>query len=140
MNTTLTNLHTTLSVSKGNLKTLQTTISSSAVLLETWTRILSQAEHNARLIADPNWEGSSEDAILAEREEAERNAKAEREREEREQRERERAMSATAFTEKTPVQSNSRLGLGRGLRGSIGGRRVAGTVGRRATYRGRGRA
>lgn len=42
-------------------QTVNTTVSNTSSLLNTWTRILSQTEHNQRLILDPSWQGASQD-------------------------------------------------------------------------------
>src|ERR1700722_16509223 len=42
-------------------QTVSRTVTSASTLLNTWTRILSQTEHNQRLILDPNWQGASQD-------------------------------------------------------------------------------
>ena len=139
MNKTLDHLHSTLSTSRQNLGTLQTTIGASSTLLDTWTRILSQTEHNARLISDPSWEGASEDLVLAERErdeEERRTREAEQRADmERERKEREKAVSAAS----SGKGEATRKGVFRGaVRGTSGRGRSA--VGRRGgVFRGRGR-
>ncbi|KFA63698.1 hypothetical protein S40285_08492 [Stachybotrys chlorohalonatus IBT 40285] len=45
----------------GNMNTVCQTVSNASTLLNTWTRILSQTEHNQRLILDPSWKGATED-------------------------------------------------------------------------------
>ncbi len=44
------------------------TVTSASTLLNTWIRILSQTEHNQRLILDPSWQGASQDAADIENE------------------------------------------------------------------------
>ena len=39
-----------------------------STLLNTWTSILSQTEHNQRLILDPSWHGASQDIVNIEKE------------------------------------------------------------------------
>ncbi|KAL2008060.1 hypothetical protein VTN00DRAFT_8042 [Thermoascus crustaceus] len=63
---------------KGNMETVSRTVSSASILLNTWTRILSQAEHNQRLILNPNWQGASQDIIDMENEAARKQQEAER--------------------------------------------------------------
>jgi len=43
------------------VKTVSRTVTSASTLLNTWIRILSQTEHNQRLILNPNWQGSVQD-------------------------------------------------------------------------------
>lgn len=43
------------------VKTVSHTVRDASTLLQTWTRILSQTEHNQRLILDPSWRGASQD-------------------------------------------------------------------------------
>ncbi|KAI1906680.1 hypothetical protein LOZ53_002377 [Ophidiomyces ophidiicola] len=46
---------------KGNMENVSRTVSSASTLLDTWTRILSQTEHNQRLILNPSWQGATQD-------------------------------------------------------------------------------
>ncbi|PQE25894.1 dash complex subunit duo1 protein [Rutstroemia sp. NJR-2017a BBW] len=57
-----------LDVARGNMDTVSRTVTSASTLLNTWTRILSQTEHNQRLILNPNWRGASQDIIDMENE------------------------------------------------------------------------
>jgi hypothetical protein len=50
------------------MKTVSRTVSSASTLLNTWIRILSQTEHNQRLILNPNWKGASADVADMENE------------------------------------------------------------------------
>ncbi|KAM3071245.1 hypothetical protein ACMFMF_007718 [Clarireedia jacksonii] len=52
-----------LDVARGNMDTVSRTVTSASTLLNTWTRILSQTEHNQRLILNPNWRGATQDII-----------------------------------------------------------------------------
>ena len=64
------------------------TVTSATSLLNTYTRILSQTEHNNRLILSPQWHGASDDLSKIENESIVRQqAKERREIEERERRE-----------------------------------------------------
>ncbi|KAI4157255.1 MAG: hypothetical protein L6R39_000715 [Caloplaca ligustica] len=45
----------------GNMHTVSRTVNDASALLNTWTRLLSQTEHNQRLILDPSWRGASQD-------------------------------------------------------------------------------
>lgn len=92
-------------------------------MLNTWTRILSQTEHNQRLILDPSWQGASQDiadieeeaqakqyaAERRETEEQERKAAAARKAEDDEKRRVEAAVRPT----KTPARGRGR-GVSRG--------------------------
>jgi hypothetical protein len=59
-----------LEKAKENVNTVKTTVNSASSLLETWTRILSQAEHNQRLILNPAWQGASQDLVDIEHEQS----------------------------------------------------------------------
>jgi hypothetical protein len=59
-----------LEKAKENVNTVKTTVNSASSLLETWTRILSQAEHNQRLILNPAWQGASQDMVDIEHEQS----------------------------------------------------------------------
>ncbi|KAJ4381939.1 hypothetical protein N0V85_008639 [Neurospora sp. IMI 360204] len=68
----------TLERAKGNMGTVNRTIHSASHLLTTWTRILSQTEHNQRLLLNPSWKGATADLIEIEAEALERQREAER--------------------------------------------------------------
>ena len=53
-------------------------MNSASTLLNTWTRILSQTEHNQRLILNPAWQGASQDQVDQEQEVYARQQAAER--------------------------------------------------------------
>lgn len=61
MNATIENLNQSLTAAKSNLQTMQTNMNSAKTLLKTWSSILSQAEHNQRLILDSRWQGATKD-------------------------------------------------------------------------------
>ncbi|KAI9368906.1 DASH complex subunit Duo1-domain-containing protein [Aspergillus egyptiacus] len=109
---------------KGNMETVSRTVDSASTLLNTWTRILSQTEHNQRLILNPNWHGASQDVADMENEEILRQQAAERrERELQQQREaaarkaeeeeRKRAASTTTRSTRGVTRGRVRSGLGR---------------------------
>ncbi|KAG7009419.1 hypothetical protein G7Y79_00002g005340 [Physcia stellaris] len=50
-----------LDKSKSNMDSLSGTVTNACTLLQTWTRILSQTEHNQRLILNPSWHGATQD-------------------------------------------------------------------------------
>ncbi|KIW65480.1 hypothetical protein PV04_07737 [Phialophora macrospora] len=71
---------------KDNMKTVNKTVSAASTLLNTWTRILSQTEHNQRLILDPSWQGVSQDIANIEEEALQKQRAAERREAEEEER------------------------------------------------------
>ncbi|GAO16308.1 hypothetical protein UVI_02016950 [Ustilaginoidea virens] len=62
------------------------TVANASNLLNTWTRILSQTEHNQRLLLHPGWKGMTEDLAEQEAEALEKKRAAERKAAEEEQR------------------------------------------------------
>ncbi|KAF5019441.1 hypothetical protein F66182_8549 [Fusarium sp. NRRL 66182] len=76
----------TLERAGGNMNTVSSTVNNASVLLNTWTRILSQTEHNQRLILDHGWKGATEDVAEQEAEAIQRQQAAERRAAEEEQR------------------------------------------------------
>ncbi|CAN9083421.1 unnamed protein product [Alternaria alternata] len=67
-----------LQKAKDNMATVSRTVQNASTLLQTWTRILSQTEHNQRLILNPQWQGASQDLIDIEEEEVHRQQAAQR--------------------------------------------------------------
>jgi hypothetical protein len=61
-----------------NGQTVSRTVNSASTLLQTWTRILSQTEHNQRLLLNPQWQGASQDLVDIQNEEVQRQQAAER--------------------------------------------------------------
>lgn len=97
------------------------TVTSASTLLNTWTNILSQTEHNQRLILNPNWQGASQDVADMENEtelkaqaaerralEEERRREAAKRRAEEEERERQAGTTARG------TRGRGRGGLARG--------------------------
>ncbi|KAI8723936.1 hypothetical protein NCS52_00250400 [Fusarium sp. LHS14.1] len=120
----------TLERAGGNMDTVSKTVNNASVLLNTWTRILSQTEHNQRLILEPGWKGATEDLaeqeaeaiqkqLAAERRAAEEEQRREELRRRREDEERQRLASATPA---------------RGARGARGGRGRGGPTARGSSY------
>ncbi|KAL2266091.1 hypothetical protein VTJ83DRAFT_5443 [Remersonia thermophila] len=118
----------TLERAKGNMNTVHKTVDNASTLLNTWTRILSQTEHNQRLILNPSWKGATQDLVemeaeaLQKQQEAERKAaEAERRREEARARAEEEERRRAAGT--AGAGSSARgSGLGRGVtRGRVRG-------------------
>ncbi|KAL3489058.1 DASH complex subunit Duo1-domain-containing protein [Aspergillus germanicus] len=123
---------------KGNMETVSRTVNSASTLLNTWTRILSQTEHNQRVILNPNWQGASQDAADLENEEYLRQQAAERrERELQQQREaaarkaeedeRRRAQAAGTRGTRGLARGRTRAGLGRTPSVSYAGTSASGT-------------
>ena len=93
-------------------QTVSRTVDSASTLLNTWTRILSQTEHNQRLILDPTWQGTSQDIIDMESETAARQQAAERRKQELQQ-QREEAVRKAEEAERRRGQSTSTSSRGR---------------------------
>ena len=131
-----------------------------------WTRILSQTEHNQRLILDPSWQGASQDvadmeaeavakqqaSLRQEAEEQERKHVVARKAEEEEQ----RRITSAATQQKTALRVRGRVSsrgassaqsgyvgdtstnMTSATRGSASNRRAASGIGRGRGGRGRG--
>lgn len=112
-NTVIEDLISSLSVAKSNMSTVSTTVTSASSLLNTWTRILSQTEHNQRLILDPSWKGASQDLVDAENEVILRKQAAER-RAAEEARRREEARIKAENEERARQAGTATRGVGRG--------------------------
>ncbi|KAI6796600.1 hypothetical protein KC367_g6559 [Hortaea werneckii] len=67
-----------LEKARANMGTVQRTVENASTLLATWTRILSQTEHNQRLILNPQWQGATQDVEDIESEELRRQQESER--------------------------------------------------------------
>ncbi|KAL7911910.1 DASH complex subunit Duo1 domain-containing protein [Trichoderma velutinum] len=119
----------TLQRTGSNMDSVSKTVSNASTLLNTWTRILSQTEHNQRLILDPTWKGATNDLAeieaeaLRKQQEAERKAAEEEERKEELRRRREE----DELRRKLPASASARgaRGSSAGLRGARGRTRVA---------------
>lgn len=121
-----------LEKAKGNMNSVSRTVSNASNLLQTWTRILSQTEHNQRLILNPSWQGATQDIsdmeneTLLKQQEKERREFEDAQRREtaaRKAEEEERRKSEAAI-----VRGSSRGIRGRG-RGTGTGRASSGYVG-----------
>lgn len=103
-------------------QTVSRTVSSASTLLNTWTRILSQTEHNQRLILNPNWQGATQDVADMENETILKQQAAER-REQELQRQREAAARKTEEDARKRAQptttSRSTRGTTTGTRGRV---------------------
>lgn len=148
------------------LQTVSKTVTSASTLLNTWTKILSQTEHNQRLILNPDWQGATQDVADMENEAIQRQQAAER-REQALQQQREAAARKAEEEQqrralntrggrgtsrgtvrstglgRTPSVNTSRTGAARGSSTATGRRPVSGTVrgtgNTSAVARGRGR-
>lgn len=90
-----------------------------STLLNTWTRILSQTEHNQRLILNPEWKGATQDLQDAENETLRRQQEAERRAADLERRREEARRKAEDAERQKLVAPSTR---GTGTRGARGGR------------------
>ncbi|PKS11560.1 hypothetical protein jhhlp_003325, partial [Lomentospora prolificans] len=112
----------TLERAKGNMNTVSGTVSNASALLNTWTRILSQTEHNQRLVLNPNWKGSTQDILdieaeaIQKQQAAERRAaEEERRREEAKRRAEEEERKRQAGTATAPRATRGLRSRGRGV-------------------------
>ncbi|EHK49823.1 uncharacterized protein TrAtP1_007665 [Trichoderma atroviride] len=121
----------TLQRAGGNMESVSKTVSNASTLLNTWTRILSQTEHNQRLILDPRWKGATDDlaeieaeALRKQQAEARKAAEEEERKEElrqrREEDEQRRKLPASAA-----ARGARGAPSGRGARGARGRTRIA---------------
>lgn len=146
-----------LTKAKDNMDTVNRTVNDASNLLGTWTRILSQTEHNQRLILDPQWRGATRDLEDIENEEARKQQEAERRameeqrrrdeaqrKAEEEERKRaaaedKRARAGLSRTRSTRGTSGSTRGTAGSSRGTAGTTRGTSSYGRVSSTRGRGR-
>jgi chromosome segregation ATPase len=156
VNKVIEGVNASLEKAKANMGTVHQTVNNASTLLATWTRILSQTEHNQRLLLNPQWQGATQDIEEIENEENRRQAEAERRQAEEQRRrdeaqrkaeeeERKRAAAAAARTRGGPASSTtSRYTAtgsvaGRG-RGTTPAARGSGIGRGSSVVRGRGRA
>lgn len=88
-----------------SVQTVSRTVHNASTLLQTWTRILSQTEHNQRLILNPQWQGASQDLVDIQNEDIQRQQAAQR-REAEEQARRE-AAARRADEERRKVEASA---------------------------------
>ncbi|PPJ57387.1 hypothetical protein CBER1_01384 [Cercospora berteroae] len=106
---------TSLTKAKDNMENVHKTVSNASTLLATWTRILSQTEHNQRVILNPNFQGASQDLediendVVRRQQEIERRAFEQQRRQEEAQRKAEEEERKKAAAEAT----RTRAGLNR---------------------------
>ncbi|EED19542.1 DASH complex subunit Duo1, putative [Talaromyces stipitatus ATCC 10500] len=98
---------------RGNMEAFSRTVDSASTLLNTWTRILAQTEHNQRVLLDPRWQGASRDIAEMEREAAAKQQAAERRERELQER-REAAARKAEQEEKARAVATTATGRGRG--------------------------
>ncbi|TGZ83107.1 hypothetical protein EX30DRAFT_394346 [Ascodesmis nigricans] len=164
VNQLLSAVNTTIAKAEANMETVSQGVTNANNLLDLWIRILSQTEHNQRLLQSESWHGLTKDLADVEEEERQRKEEVERRVEDARRRAAEREKEAAAAearrvaAEKKPVRG-IRKGVtpssrGRGRGGGGGGGIPApgpssgrgGTVGRGSgiargagTARGRGK-
>lgn len=163
VNRTIEGVTASLQKAQSNMSTVHQTVNNASTLLATWTRILSQTEHNQSLILNPNWEGATHDLDEMENDELRRQQEIER-RELEAQRRREEAARKAEEEERKRAAAEAKMGSvartrsvrgtrasslrsgvgagssrGRGTAASSSGTRGYGRVGSVGTSRGRGR-
>lgn len=116
INRVVTGVTASLSKAKESMQMVDQTVNNASRLLSTWTRILSQTEHNQRLILNPNWHGATKDMENIENEELRRQQDAEQ-RAMEEQRRREEAQRHAEEEERrkamvTPTSTRGTRGRG----------------------------
>lgn len=131
MNQVVSGVVESLEKAKKNMDTVSATVNNASTLLTTWTRILSQTEHNQRLILNPNWQGASQDIADGENEEILRRQEKERRREEEIRREeaREREREEEERRRMTEGATKGSRGRGRGAGRGVGRGVSSGYVG-----------
>lgn len=120
-----------LEKSRHNMNTVHDSVTSASILLDTWTKILSQTEHNQRMLLHPEWRGATVDMEETEHESILRQQAAERQAAEEEIR---RAAAARAAEEEERRRTASKT-VTRGTR-SRGRAMVSSTRGSTTTTRG----
>ncbi len=120
MNQVITGITTSLEKAKSNMDTVSATVTNASTLLTTWTRILSQAEHNQRLILNPSWQGATQDVADAENDVVIRQQAKERKEAEDAKRMREREAQREEAERRAAEPAKGSRGRGRGVGGSRG--------------------
>ncbi|KAI9660112.1 MAG: hypothetical protein M1821_001464 [Bathelium mastoideum] len=111
-----------LEKAKGNMDTVSRTVANASALLNTWTRILSQTEHNQRLILNPAWHGATQDLAEAESDALARQQHQQHaERREREEQQRRQEAARRKADEQEAESQRKEVQAGRGTRGTRGG-------------------
>ena len=128
MNAVIAGITASLGKAKDNMETVSATVNNASSLLTTWTRILSQTEHNQRLILNPNWQGASQDLLDVENEELQRQQEQERKILEEDRRARQREVEREEEERRRALES-SKVSMGKGTKMSTrGGSRAGGYV------------
>ncbi|GAB7363049.1 hypothetical protein MBLNU230_g3342t1 [Neophaeotheca triangularis] len=135
VNKTIEGVTASLTKAKDNMGTVHQAVDNASTLLATWTRILSQTEHNQRLILNPNWQGATQDVEDVENEELRKQQESERRTREEERRREEAARRADEEERRKAVEGPKTGTRARG-RGTRAGS-TAGRLGASGTMRGR---
>lgn len=109
-------------------QTVLSTVNNASVLLNTWTRILSQTEHNQRLLLDPGWKGATEDMAEQEAEAIQKQQAAERKAAEEEERREQLRQRREEEEERRRLAASAPARGTRGTRGVRGTTRARGTA------------
>ncbi|KAE9968649.1 hypothetical protein EG328_007335 [Venturia inaequalis] len=125
INTVIEGVVESLEKAKTNMETVNRTVTSASTLLQTWTRILSQTEHNQRLILNPSWQGATEDLASVEAEELQRQRDVQRR--QREEQQRREAAARKAEEDERKREAAAARGT-RGPRGRVRGARAGSSV------------
>ncbi|GAM84087.1 hypothetical protein ANO11243_020790 [Dothideomycetidae sp. 11243] len=127
-----------LEKSRSNMNTVHTSVRSASTLLDTWTKILSQTEHNQRLLLNPEWKGATQDVEDQENESVLRQQAAERRAAEEEMRREAAARAAEEDERKRAASSSTTRGTrarGRGVATSTRGASARGARSASSTTR-----
>ena len=106
MNSVISGITASLEKAKSNMDTVSATVNNASTLLTTWTRILSQTEHNQRLILNPSWHGANKDLVDAENDEVQRRQEREQKEAEDERKARQREAEREEAERRRAVESS----------------------------------
>ncbi|KAF7549747.1 hypothetical protein G7046_g8243 [Stylonectria norvegica] len=134
INTAIEGVIGTLERAGGNMETVFKTVNNASILLNTWTRILSQTEHNQRLILNPQWKGATEDVAEQEAEVLQRQLVAERRAAEEEQRREDLRRRREEEEQRRMLASSTPVRGSRGARGTRGRGRATARGGTGSSY------
>ncbi|PHH71531.1 hypothetical protein CDD82_6454 [Ophiocordyceps australis] len=124
MNDSVEGILATLGRAGGNMEVVSQTVRNASTLLDTWSRILSQTEHNQRLLLHPGWQGATQDLAEQEAEALERQRAAERKAAQQEER------REQLRRQRQEEEDGRRFGAPSSSRGARGASRTRGTTGR----------
>lgn len=119
LNTVISGITASLHKARENTTIVAATVDNASSLLATWTRILSQTEHNQRLILDPAWQGATHDISELESEELQRQQLRQRQQAEDELRAQQHVTTNVSDTSNAPIGASGR-GASAGRRGTRG--------------------